>query len=61
MIILSHYGKDKNQMIIVKKNNQMSFGGDYGKDTGDCAKAVKDAIATMAAAIPETFYREQIL
>ena len=27
----------------------MSFGGDYGKDTGDYVNAAKDAIATMVA------------
>ena len=31
----------------------MSFGGDYGKDTGDYVNAAKDAIATMVAALPE--------
>jgi len=31
----------------------MSFGGDYGKDTGSYVTAVKDAIAAMVAAIPE--------
>ena len=31
----------------------MSFGGDYGKDTGSYVSAVKDAIAAIVAAIPE--------
>jgi len=31
----------------------MSFGDDYGKDIGSYVSAVKDAIATMVAAIPE--------
>jgi hypothetical protein len=31
----------------------MSFSGDYGKDTGSYVNVVKDAIATMIAAIPE--------
>ena len=36
-----------------KKKNQMSFGGDYRKDTGSYVSAVKDAIAAMVAALPE--------
>ena len=31
----------------------MSFGCDYGKDTGTYVTAVKDAIAAMVAAISE--------
>ena len=31
----------------------MSFGGDYGKDTGSVVSAVKNAVAAMVAAIPE--------
>jgi hypothetical protein len=32
--------------LIIKNNYQMSFGGDYGKDTCDYVNAAKDAIAT---------------
>ena len=39
--------------LLMKKKYQMSFGGDYGEDTGDYMHAAKDAIATMAAALPE--------
>jgi hypothetical protein len=35
----------------------MSFGSDYGKDTGDYVNAAKDAIATMVAALPENYYQ----
>jgi hypothetical protein len=38
---------------MIKKNNQMSFGGDYRKDTDSYVSAVKDAIAAMVAALPE--------
>jgi len=31
----------------------MSFGSDYGKNTGDYVNAAKDAISTMVAALPE--------
>ena len=37
----------------------MSFGGDYGKDTGDYVNAVKDAIATMVAALPEINIKDE--
>ena len=37
----------------------MSFGGDYGKDTGTYVDAVKDAIATMIAAIPEITIKDE--
>ena len=37
----------------------MSFGGDYGKDTGDYVNAAKDAIATMAAALPEITIKDE--
>jgi len=37
----------------------MSFGGDYGKDTGSYVTAVKDAIATMAAALPEITIKDE--
>ena len=36
----------------------MSFGGDYGKVTGDYVNAAKDAIATMIAALPEITIKE---
>ena len=37
----------------------MSFGGGYGKDTGDYVNAAKDAIATMAAALPEITIKDE--
>ena len=37
----------------------MSFGGDYGKDTGSYVDAVKDAIAAMVAAIPEIAIKDE--
>ena len=37
----------------------MSFGGDYGKVTGDYVNAAKDAIATMAAALPEITIKDE--
>ena len=37
----------------------MSFGGDYGKDTGSYMTAVKDAIAAMVAAIPEITIKDE--
>ena len=37
----------------------MSFGGDYGKDTGSYVTAVKDAIAAMVAAIPEIAIKDE--
>jgi hypothetical protein len=37
----------------------MSFGGDYGKDTGSNVSAVKDAIAAMVAAIPEITIKDE--
>ena len=37
----------------------MSFGGDYGKDTGSYVSAVKDAIAAMVAAIPEITIKDE--
>jgi len=37
----------------------MSFGGDYGEDTGDYVNAAKDAIATMAAALPEITIKDE--
>ena len=37
----------------------MSFGGDYGKDTGIYVDAVKNAIATMIAAIPEITIKDE--
>ena len=37
----------------------MSFGDDYGKDIGSYVSAVKDAIATMVAAIPEITIRDE--
>jgi flagellar biosynthesis chaperone FliJ len=37
----------------------MSFGGDYGKDTGTYMTAVKDAIAAMVAAIPEITIKDE--
>jgi hypothetical protein len=44
--------------LIIKKK-QMSFGGDYGKDTGTYMTAVKDAIAAMVAAIPEVTIKDE--
>ena len=37
----------------------MSFGGDYGKDTGIYVNAAKDAIATMVAALPEITIKDE--
>ena len=37
----------------------MSFGGDYGKDTGSFVRAVKNAIAAMVAAIPEITIKDE--
>ncbi len=37
----------------------MSFGGGYGKDTGDYVNAAKDAIATMAADLPEITIKDE--
>ena len=37
----------------------MSFGGDYGKDTGDYVNAAKDAIATMVEALPEIAIKDE--
>jgi hypothetical protein len=37
----------------------MSFGGNYGKDTGYFVSAVKDAIAAMVAAIPEITIKDE--
>ena len=36
-----------------------SFGGDYGKDTGDYVNAAKDAIATMVAALTEITIKDE--
>ena len=38
----------------------MSFGGDYGKDTGDYVNAAKDAIATMVAALPKITIMDRV-
>jgi hypothetical protein len=35
--------------VLRRSMFRMSFGGDYGKDTGDYVNAAKDAIATMVA------------
>ena len=37
----------------------MSFGCDYGKDTGTYVDAVKNSIATMIAAIPEISIKDE--
>ena len=37
----------------------MSFGSDYGKDTGDYVNAAKDAIATMVATLPEITIKDE--
>ena len=37
----------------------MSFGGNYGKDIGIYVNAVKNAIATMIAAIPEITIKDE--
>jgi len=37
----------------------MSFGGDYGKITGDYVNAVKDAIATMVEVLPEITIQDE--
>ena len=37
----------------------MSFGGDYGKDTGSYITAVKHAIAAMVAAIPDITIKDE--
>jgi hypothetical protein len=37
----------------------MSFGGDYGKDTGDYVNAAKDAIATMVVALPKITIKDE--
>ena len=37
----------------------MSFGGDHGKDIGIYVDAVKNAIATMIAAIPEITIKDE--
>ena len=37
----------------------MSFGGDYGKVTGDYVNAAKDAIATMVAALTEITIKDE--
>jgi hypothetical protein len=37
----------------------MSFGGDYGKDTGDCVNTAKDAITNMAADLPEITIKDE--
>ena len=37
----------------------MSFGGDYGKVTGDYVNAAKDAIITMVASLPEITIRDE--
>ena len=37
----------------------MSFGGDYGKVTGDYVNAAKDAIATMVEALPEIAIKDE--
>ena len=36
-----------------------SFGGAYGKTTGDYVNAAKDAIATMVEALPEITIKDQ--
>ena len=37
----------------------MSFGSDYGKNTGDYVNAAKDAISTMVAALPEITIKDE--
>ena len=37
----------------------MSFGGDYGKVTGDYVNAAKDAIATMVEALPAITIKDE--
>ena len=37
----------------------MSFGGDYGKVTGDYVNAAKDDIATMVVALPEISIKDE--
>jgi hypothetical protein len=41
-------------MFLVDKNQkQMSFGGDYGKDTSSYVSEVKNAVDAMTVAVPE--------
>jgi hypothetical protein len=37
----------------------MSFGSDYGKNTGDYVNAAKDAIITMVAVLPEITIKDE--
>ena len=37
----------------------MSFGGDFGRDTGSFVSAVENAIAAMVAAIPEITIKDE--
>jgi hypothetical protein len=37
----------------------MSFGGDYGKDTGSFVSAVKNAVAAMVSVIPEITIKDE--
>ena len=37
----------------------MSFGSDYGKNTGDYVNAAKDAITTMVAVLPEITIKDE--
>jgi hypothetical protein len=37
----------------------MSFGGDYGKDTGSFVSAVKNAVAAMVSAMPEITIKDE--
>ena len=37
----------------------MSFGGDYGKDTGDYVNAAKDAIVTMITDLQEITIKDE--
>ena len=37
----------------------MSFGGNYGKDTGYFVSAVKNAVAAMVVAIPEITIKDE--
>ena len=45
--------------VLRRSMFRMSFGGDYGKDTGDYVNAAKDAIATMVAALPEITIKDE--
>jgi hypothetical protein len=46
-------------LFLLHNHFMMSFGGDYGKDTGTYMTAVKDAIAAMVAAIPEITIKDE--